>query len=78
MCDKIIKNIIGDKHSKNFSQMKYGIKTEMEHAKTFKFIKNYEDKTGRFPADKVIAKHIAGDHLKEKSNYYSIVKKQKL
>lgn len=73
----VLKKIIGDK-AKDFSQVKFGIKTELEHKKTFAFIRNYQNKTGRFPSDKIIATHITHDHLKENPKYYSIVKKQKL
>ena len=79
MCNKVIKNIIGkDLSSKNLNELKYGTNVEMEHASTFKFIKNYEDRTGKFPKNKVIAKHIAKNHLAERKDYYSVLKKNKL
>jgi sulfur relay (sulfurtransferase) DsrC/TusE family protein len=59
-------------------QMKMGIKVELEHSKTFKFIKDYYKKNKKFPTNKIIATKISSDHLKEKKNYYTLVKKYKL
>jgi len=59
-------------------QKQYGIKVELEHKKTFSFIKNYFKKNKKFPGDKLIATKIATDHLKEDKNYYNKIKKYKL
>jgi hypothetical protein len=59
-------------------QKSYGIKVEMEHKKTFDFIKKQFNKTGKMPSNVSIASKIAQDHLKENPNYYKIVKKMKL
>jgi sulfur relay (sulfurtransferase) DsrC/TusE family protein len=59
-------------------QLKMGIKVELEHAKTFKFIKDYYKKNKKFPNNKVIATRISKDHLKESSVYYSKLKKARL
>jgi len=59
-------------------QKQYGIKVEMEHKKTFSFIKNYYKKNKKFPSDKLIATNIAVDHLKENKDYYKKIKKYKL
>jgi len=55
-------------------QLEMGIKVEMEHANTVKFIKDYYNKNNEFPDDKDIAKHIAMDHLDEFSDYYTYLK----
>ena len=52
------------------NQLKIGTKIEMEHKKTFEFIKNYKQKTGRFPSNNMIAQRIAANHLDENKNYY--------
>jgi len=59
-------------------QKTYGIKVEMEHKKTFDFIKNYFKKKGRMPSNTEIAGRIASDHLKEDPKYYTKIKKYKL
>ncbi len=59
-------------------QKTYGIKVEMEHKKTFEFIKNYYKKKGKMPSNITIAGKIYSDHIKENPNYYKIVKKMKL
>lgn len=60
------------------NQKKYGIKVELEHKPTFRFIKNYYKKNKVFPSDRLIAAKIAENHLKEKKNYYTLIKKYKL
>ena len=60
------------------NQKKYGVKIEMEHAPTFKFVKNYFKQNKKLPSDKMIAGKIASDHLKENKNYYNKIKKYKL
>lgn len=59
-------------------QKSYGVKVELEHKKTFDFIKKYYNKKGKMPSNTMIASKIASDHLKENPNYYKIVKKMKL
>lgn len=59
-------------------QVTFGIKTEMEHKKTFAKIKQFVKQKGKFPSDVTIAKMIAHDHLKEDPRYYYKVKKYKL
>jgi hypothetical protein len=54
------------------NQLKYGTKVELEHAKT---IKKYMKKGVNV---KDVAKSIAKDHLKERKDYYKVVKKLKL
>lgn len=54
----------------NKKQLKIGTRIEMEHKPTFNFIKNYKQKTGRFPSNQMIATKIAENHLKEFPNYY--------
>jgi sulfur relay (sulfurtransferase) DsrC/TusE family protein len=60
------------------NQKKFGLKVELEHKKTFNFIKNYYKKKGVMPSNTAIAGKIVQDHLKEKKNYYSLLKKAKL
>lgn len=60
------------------NQKKFGLKTELEHKKTFNFIKNYYKKKGKMPTNTAIAGKISQDHLKENPNYYKIIKKMKL
>jgi hypothetical protein len=60
------------------NQLKYGIKVELEHKPTFKFIKQYAKVHGRMPSDRMIAKKIAQNHLAENKSYYTKIKKYKL
>ena len=60
------------------NQKKYGVKVEMEHTPTFKFVKSYFNKNKKLPSNKMIAERIAGDHLKEDKNYYKKIKRHKL
>jgi len=53
------------------TELKKGIKEEMEHKNTIKFIKSYYKKYGKFPTDKMVYKHIAKDHIKEDKKYYT-------
>jgi len=56
-------------------ELKQGIKVELEHKKTFKFIKDYLKKNKKFPSNITISTHIAEDHMKEDKKYYSKIKK---
>jgi len=60
------------------SQLKQGMKIESEHKGTYNYIKNYYKKHNKFPAFTNVTKKIAGDHIKEKKNYYDLIKKYKL
>ena len=60
------------------NQRKYGVKVEMEHMPTFKFVKSYFSKHKKLPSNKMIAEAIAKDHLNEDKNYYKKIKKYKL
>lgn len=60
------------------NQLKQGIKVEMEHKSLNNFISSYKKKHDRLPNDRLIAEHIAKDHIKENKNYYSKLKKAKL
>ena len=60
------------------NQKKFGVKVEMEHTSTFKFVKDYFKKHKKMPTNKIIAEKIAVDHLKEDKNYYKKIKKYKL
>ena len=62
----------------NKKQLKIGTRIEMEHKPTFNFIKNYKQKTGRFPSNQIIATNIAKNHLAERKDYYIRLKKAKL
>lgn len=54
------------------SELGKGIKTELEHKKTFAYIRRYGlEHNGEFPSDEQIAKRIAEDHLKEDEDYYT-------
>jgi len=60
------------------NQKKYGVKVEMEHTPTFKFVKSYFKKNKKLPTNKMMAEKIASDHLKEDKNYYIKIKKYKM
>ena len=60
------------------SQLGLGVKTEMEHKGTYKYIKKTFKKTGKIPSFRQLARHIALDHLKENKKYYSKLRKAKL
>ena len=64
------------KYSKN--QINTGIKIEMEHKDTVKFIKSYYKKHKTIPSSSKIYKRIALNHLNEDPKYYSKLKKCKL
>ena len=57
------------------NQLKQGMKIESEHKATYNFIKNYFKKHKRVPPFEVVTKHIAKDHLKERKDYYKLLKK---
>jgi len=59
------------------NQLKFGIKTELEHKKTYRKMMQL-CKKGKCPTDKAISKMVALDHLKEDPNYYKKLKKYKL
>ena len=59
-------------------QLKKGIKVEMEHIPTFKFVKQFYKKNKRLPSDKMMATKIAKDHLKEDKKYYTKLKRHNL
>ena len=50
-----------------------GIKVEMEHLDTFKKIEEYVEEHKKFPPNKLMAKWIAVDHLKESEIYYDLL-----
>lgn len=56
-------------------QVKLGLKIEREHRGTVKFIKSFYNKNKKFPTDTQIFKHIAKDHIKENSTYYTKLSK---
>ena len=60
------------------NQLKFGIKTEMEHKGLAKQICRYTKTHGRLPSDKHVAEIIAKEHIKEDKNYYTKLKKAKL
>lgn len=60
------------------NQLKFGIKTELEHKKTFDYINKYIKKHKKMPNYKMVATHIARDHLKENPLYYSKIQRYKL
>lgn len=51
------------------TQMKKAVKIEMEHVKTFEFVKKLCQKNN-CPSNKRIAKQVVKDHLAEDKNYY--------
>lgn len=55
-------------------QLVMGIEVEKEHADTVQFIRDYYEENGSFPDNDVIFEHIAKDHLKEMSDYYTKLK----
>ena len=58
------------------SELSQGIRTELEHKKTFAYIRRYTlEHPGEFPSDEQIAKRIAEDHLKEDTDYYTNLSK---
>jgi len=57
------------------SELAMGIKVEQEHLTAIGKIKDYHQKEGKFPSNKMIAEWIARDHLKEYKDYYTRLKK---
>lgn len=60
------------------SQLKEGIKVEMEHKGTAKWVDRFEHQHGKLPSDKMVAEHIAKAHLKEDSHYYDKLRRARL
>jgi hypothetical protein len=52
-----------------------GIEVEKEHAGTYQWIQDQYKETGKFPPAKEVYEHISLDHLKEGSNYYTLLAK---
>lgn len=59
------------------NQLKQGIKAESEHKNAYKKLIS-SCKHGKCMTQKAFYKLIASAHLKEKKNYYSLLKKYKL
>ena len=59
-------------------QLKMGIKIEREHKDTYNFIKEYFKKHKKMPTQKEVFTKIAKDHIEEKKDYYTKLKKCKL
>lgn len=58
------------------SQIAQGIKIESEHSATYRKLKNYFKKKGKFPSSKTFFKMIASDHIeKENPKYYTLLKR---
>jgi hypothetical protein len=74
---RVLGRILGDK-SKDMNSLKYGTNVEMEHKKTYAYIRNYEEKHGKLPSDTQISRKIALNHLAERKDYYQKLKKYKL
>ncbi len=63
---------------KNNNQLKQGMNVEREHKETYIFIKQYLKENKKLPSFEKVTKHIASDHLKERSDYYKLIKKYNL
>ena len=57
------------------NQLREGTVIESEHKGTVKFIDKYVKKYGKLPPSNKIYKNIAKEHLKERKNYYELLKK---
>lgn len=60
------------------SRIKVGAKVEREHMPTLKWMKRFREKTGKCPPAEQVFEHIAGDHIKERKDYYPRLKKARL
>jgi len=55
-----------------------GIKVEGEHKGTIRYVETFFRKHGKFPTERAIQEKIAMDHIHERKNYYTLLKRQNL
>lgn len=55
-----------------------GTRIEAEHRNTYKFIARTVKRTGKVPTFRQVARSIAKDHISERPDYYSRLRKAKL
>jgi len=60
------------------SQLKEGIKVEIEHKTLIEYIEHFRKNTGAYPTARQIARTIAIHHLREDPKYYTKLKRAKL
>lgn len=55
-----------------------GARIEAEHKDTYRFIARTVKRTGKVPTFRQVARSIAKDHISEKPDYYSRLRKARL
>jgi len=66
-----LNNLYGVQPMQKASQLEIGTRIESEHKDTFKFIKDYYKKHGKYPPEKEVYSQIAKDHISEFKDYYT-------
>lgn len=59
-------------------QIAKGRKVEQEHLGTLRKMKAYQQRTGKYPSEKMFVESISKDHLRESSTYYTKLEKARL